>query len=136
MDDEGDRRYIPRTTVFGGHSMDDDQVEQDSGITRREALKRGAIFGGALVWATPVVQMVGMRPAFAQVPSPTCASTICSEFGDPVMHIECVPTSPDDEACFCCCTTGLAEFCSECSHPGDPCAISFTCGPVTPGPCP
>ncbi len=39
-------------------------------ISRREALKRGAVFGGALVWATPVIQTVGMTPAFAQNTSP------------------------------------------------------------------
>ena len=35
-------------------------------------LKKGAIFGGALVWATPVVQTVGMRAASAQEASPAC----------------------------------------------------------------
>src|SRR5688572_14686110 len=30
-------------------------------ITRRQALKRGAILGGALAWATPVVQVIGMK---------------------------------------------------------------------------
>ena len=44
--------------------------DKPSEITRRQALKRGAILGGALAWATPVVQVVGMRPAFAQVASP------------------------------------------------------------------
>ena len=44
--------------------------EQLGGITRRQALKKGAIFGGALAWATPVVQVIGMKPAFAQVASP------------------------------------------------------------------
>jgi hypothetical protein len=54
--------------------------EQAGGITRRQALKRGALLGGALAWATPVVQVIGMRPAFAQVPSPTCTirlSVLC-----------------------------------------------------------
>jgi hypothetical protein len=46
--------------------------QQQSGITRREMLKRGAIFGGAVVWATPVVQTVGMRRALAQAPSDNC----------------------------------------------------------------
>ena len=41
-------------------------------LTRREILKRGAVFGGALVWATPVVQVVGMGRARAQTPSPGC----------------------------------------------------------------
>jgi hypothetical protein len=43
---------------------------QGSGLTRREMLKRGAIFGGALVWATPVVQTVGMSRAYASHTSP------------------------------------------------------------------
>jgi hypothetical protein len=48
------------------------QPERQSGLTRREILKRGAVFGGALVWATPVVQTVGMRAASAQEASPAC----------------------------------------------------------------
>jgi hypothetical protein len=42
-------------------------------VSRRDFLKRGALLGGALVWTTPVVQVVGMNPALAQVASPTCA---------------------------------------------------------------
>jgi hypothetical protein len=34
-------------------------------LTRRELLKRGAAVGGTLVWATPVVQSLGARPAWA-----------------------------------------------------------------------
>jgi hypothetical protein len=41
-------------------------------VSRRDFLKRGALLGGALVWTTPVVQVVGMNPALAQVPSPAC----------------------------------------------------------------
>lgn len=37
-----------------------------SGISRREALRRGAIVGGAVVWASPVVQTIGMQKAYAQ----------------------------------------------------------------------
>lgn len=43
---------------------------ESQGITRRDLLKRGAALGGAVVWATPVVQTLGMGRAFAQVPSP------------------------------------------------------------------
>jgi hypothetical protein len=43
-----------------------------SEITRRDLLKRGAVLGGAVMWATPVVQVVGMRPALAQEASPGC----------------------------------------------------------------
>jgi hypothetical protein len=41
-------------------------------VSRRDFLKRGAALGGAVMWVTPVVQIVGMRPAFAQVASPAC----------------------------------------------------------------
>jgi hypothetical protein len=43
--------------------------EESVGLTRREALKRGLKLTGAVMWATPVVQAVGMRPAFAQTVS-------------------------------------------------------------------
>lgn len=39
-------------------------------MDRREALKRGAVLGGAVAWAVPTVQAVGMTSALAQIPSP------------------------------------------------------------------
>jgi hypothetical protein len=48
-----------------------DHEIHEEGLTRREALKRGAVFGGvALAWTTPLVQVVGMSPALAQTTSP------------------------------------------------------------------
>lgn len=52
---------------------------QTSGLTRRELLKRGAALGGALVWATPVVQMIGMSPALASHVSDLCICIKLSE---------------------------------------------------------
>ena len=46
-----------------------DEFDINEGLTRREALKKGAIFGGALVWAVPMVQTVGMSAAMAQTAS-------------------------------------------------------------------
>lgn len=43
--------------------------EPEAGLTRRQALKRAAVAGGALVWATPVVQAVAMDAAHADRPS-------------------------------------------------------------------
>jgi len=52
--------------------MDDNYSDAATrGLTRREALKRGAVVAGAL-WAVPVVQAVGIRPAYATQPSPGC----------------------------------------------------------------
>ena len=46
-----------------------------SHITRRELLKRGALTSAAVVWATPVVQTIGMSKALAQDASPTTTTT-------------------------------------------------------------
>jgi hypothetical protein len=50
----------------------------NQGLTRRELLKKGAILGGALAWATPTVQIIGMQPAFASHVSDVC---LCVKFG-------------------------------------------------------
>lgn len=55
-----------------------DQQQTQTGVTRRDLLKRGAALGGAIVWMTPVVQTVGMAPAFAQDCSPLCCLEIVS----------------------------------------------------------
>jgi hypothetical protein len=53
-----------------GGKVSDHEINED-GLTRREALKKGAILGGvALAWTTPAVQIVGMSPALAQTTSP------------------------------------------------------------------
>jgi len=49
--------------------------ETTNHISRREILKRGAFVGGAVVWATPVVQTLGMGRAFAAPVSKTCIET-------------------------------------------------------------
>lgn len=47
-------------------------MTSQSDISRRDFLKRGAALGGAIAWATPVVQTIGMRSALAQTASPAC----------------------------------------------------------------
>ena len=94
-----------------------EQTVSESGLTRRELLKRGAALGGAVVWATPIVQAVGMQSALAQVPSPACDSRVCANVlvNDVVVGSWfCEPTTAEDGACFCCCA-GLDEFCPSCN---------------------
>jgi hypothetical protein len=43
---------------------DKDNLKPALGMTRRDLLRRGAVVGGTLLWATPVVQSIGGR-AFA-----------------------------------------------------------------------
>lgn len=63
--------------------MSDVDQPIESGLTRRDLLKRGALLGGALAWGAPVVQIIGMRPAMAQEPSPSCPNLFCltAQFG-------------------------------------------------------
>lgn len=49
-----------------------DEPLKPTGVTRREMIKKGAIFGGTLMWVTPVVQSVGVSRALAQAPSDEC----------------------------------------------------------------
>ena len=44
-------------------------METNSGITRRDVLKRGAVAGGAVLWAVPVVQVIGMSASHAAAAS-------------------------------------------------------------------
>lgn len=55
------------------------EIEQpiETGLTRRDLLKKGAVLGGALAWGAPVVQVIGMRPALAQSTSPSCPNLYC-----------------------------------------------------------
>lgn len=48
---------------------------EPEGLSRRSLMKRGAIVGGALVWAAPMVQTIA-RPAFAATSPPPVAGGI------------------------------------------------------------
>jgi len=48
----------------------DQENTTPEGLSRRDLLRRGAALGGALAWATPVVQVIGMSPALATGTSP------------------------------------------------------------------
>lgn len=55
----------------------------DTELSRRSFLKRGAVLGGAVAWATPVIQAVGMRPAMAAGPSGPCDVTYAAKIESP-----------------------------------------------------
>lgn len=44
--------------------MDEIEPTRPDGLSRRDVLRRGAMFGGALVWTVPAVQTIA-GPAFA-----------------------------------------------------------------------
>jgi len=65
--------------------MDDDEkrldLNDESGMTRRDMLRRGAIVGGTLLWVAPAIQSMAPR-AFAQTDgelpgSARCAACYC-----------------------------------------------------------
>ncbi|HEX9890461.1 MAG TPA: hypothetical protein VGB28_00165 [Actinomycetota bacterium] len=57
----------------------DMSFKSELGISRRDLLRRGAIAGGTLLWAAPVIQSL-RTPAFAQT-VPACGCCCCVEEG-------------------------------------------------------
>jgi hypothetical protein len=45
--------------------QDEGNLKSNLGISRRDLLKRGAVVGGTVLWATPAIQTLGSK-AFAQ----------------------------------------------------------------------
>jgi hypothetical protein len=51
------------------------ESSEPQGLSRRQALRRVAIAGGTVAWATPIMQTIGMNKAFAQTTPSTCRMT-------------------------------------------------------------
>lgn len=51
--------------------MNEQDFESNLGMSRRSLIKRTAVVGAGVAWATPVVQSLA-RPAFAQEGTPQC----------------------------------------------------------------
>ena len=56
-------------------------MSEESGLSRREVLKRGAVLGGSLIWAVPTIQAIGMSAAFANETSPVCNVYFAAKIG-------------------------------------------------------
>jgi hypothetical protein len=56
-------------------------VSEESGLSRKEFLKRGAVLGGSLIWAAPAIQAIGMSAAFANETSPVCNVYFAAKIG-------------------------------------------------------
>ena len=76
-----------------------DSDENDRGATRRELLKRGAVAGGTLLWATPLIQSLDLRAAAAQAgteqPTPTS-----EDDNNRTQTIDTTTTLPEDRPPF------------------------------------
>lgn len=110
-------------------------LHDESGMTRRDLMRRGAIVGGTLLWVAPAIQSIGSK-AYAQTTgSPLCAACLSATVQEPgedpvTTHIIFTPTTQ-------CCD------CIEASGGGIVavvvCAVSGDCSGITgpfPGPCP
>lgn len=106
-------------------------LHDESGMTRRDLMKRGAVVGGTLLWVAPAIQTYGSK-AFAQENgSAFCDACIAVTQGPNTVHVVFEPT----------------EVCCECidSFPGGnvlgaviSCAAREKCEITAPvsGPCP
>jgi hypothetical protein len=79
--------------------MDEHMEQADPGLSRRSVIKRGAAIGGAVLWATPVVQSIG-GTAWAQQGSPCRLNIVIPGTACPVLGyipVDCqtgVPVGP------------------------------------------
>ena len=54
-------------------------LHDESGMTRRDLMRRGAIVGGTLLWVAPAIQSIGSK-AYAETGSPLCSVCLAAEF--------------------------------------------------------
>jgi hypothetical protein len=108
----------------------DSDVRHGTGISRRELLKRGAVVGGTMVWAVPVLQSLA-PPAFAQATPRPCGCCYCwnGEKQNPTPQ----PGAPNgdfvaDDGCqgFLATPDDCARFCRD-AAPGGPFLQSEQC---------
>jgi hypothetical protein len=85
---------------------EDGEVGRSLGVTRRDLLRKGAIVGGGLLWATPIIQSIP-KPAFAQTPRcrACCRCAEPNEFGQ-----TCGLDSFTAEQCEAFCSTPEGNF--------------------------
>lgn len=93
----------------------DDSVQRGSGISRRDLLRRGAVVGGTLLWATPVIQSI-TTPAYAQEVTPACHTCCCctKAIPTPLGLIRCFQDNFSPATCAAVCAAGGAgvqDFC-------------------------
>jgi hypothetical protein len=71
-------------------------LHDESGITRRDLMRRGAVVGGTLLWVAPAIQSIGAK-AYAQEQGPSpgrCAACFCF---DPINPRTTAPNLCNDD---------------------------------------
>jgi hypothetical protein len=107
---------------------DDRNLRRELGVSRRELIRRGAIVGGTLLWAAPVIQSI-TTPAIASTESERHFCCFCSHPSNPkqVPNFQCFNDgfpSTDAECASLCSAAGFTSH----VHMG-PSPTPFTCGP-------
>jgi len=104
----------------------DDSARRELGISRRELLRKGAIVGGTLLWATPVVQ--SLTPAAQAGVSPRCSCCCCRERVFPGNSF-CVVDGFDAAGCAVACgPAGVNSFCANITQTGNCIAVTNPAG--------
>jgi len=121
--------------------MRSDDGDVYEGLSRRDLMKRSAIVGGTVLWASPVIQSLTSAAGAA---SAVCSCDFCinvtaqTPFG-PVRFFATVTLSAASCACVCCCA-GVSDSCSNCAGgPAGACSVPLafaSVGPLLPGRCP
>jgi hypothetical protein len=112
-----------------------DEGTSSFGMSRRDLIRRGAIAGGALVWAVPVVQSISSSSAFGattigSIPC-NCNTPVCSQFVGGQRSYQVCTLNPNSCACVCACQHGFPPPIQTppCSCP-DLTPVYSSCGPV------
>ena len=103
-------------------------MPREHGISRRELLKRGAVVGGTLVWAVPVLQSLA-PPAFAQYAMCGCCYCWNGDKQNPTPNDRDVRDLVQDNGCLGRATSPqtCADFCSGDAEGQGPFAFSEQC---------
>lgn len=97
---------------------------EEGGLSRRSFVKRGAIAGGAAVWALPVIDSFTSPAAGQTRGTPACECFFCATItGGTVLR--CEPVNPADCDCVCCCGE-IESSCPSCAN-ADPCSVEVQC---------
>lgn len=72
-------------------------LHDESGMTRRDLMRRGAVVGGTLLWVAPAIQSIGSKAYAQDHGSPLCAACLSATIntgGGPVTtHVTFDPTA-------------------------------------------
>lgn len=90
---------------------EDGVLQRELGISRRDLLRRGAVVGGTLLWATPVIQSVGSRALADHNPYDSC----CECFFESTNRQSCLTDHNTREECEAACKAqnGVVTFYGE-----------------------